>query len=774
MAEQRQNNVELTDEEKEQRAKKRNRTIITVVSVAAAVLIVVIVLLLLLVKCEPEENVDPPVGHTHTYSSWVVVDEPTCTEEGLRERTCSCGEKETEEIAALGHTAGEAVKENEKAPTCTVAGSYEEVVSCTVCNEEVSRKTVTVDALGHTAGEAVKENEVAATCLTAGSYEEVVCCAVCGEEMSRKTVEVAALGHDYKGEVTDEALCLVPGEMTYTCTRCDDSYTEEIAPLRHSWGETKPGQAPTCTAAGYTSYETCTRCGYSNRETIPAAGHTWGEWQVTTPATCTEAGVEERTCSRCQETEKETIAALDHEWGDPTWSWEDDYTSATATFTCTRGCEETETATITSTTTATCTANGDTTYTATVTFNEQTYEDEKEVATEATGHKGGTATCQEKAVCEVCGASYGELGDHSYSETYATDGNDHWKVCTVCQTAGTKETHTWDTEGYCSVCNMTNNKFFSFTAVTGGYSIEFISTLKNDRDLFNELCELEQIVLPQEHNGQPIVEIAEDGFNCYYGGLNKFNELQALPDGKLVSITIPDTVTTIRTDAFSGFTTLKTVEISENSQLTAIEGSAFSVCIDLTSFYIPKDLDTMNDGVFNNCYALSTITVHPENQTYYAEGNCLINKTTMVLEVGTGNSEIPEGVTKIRDQAFMGRKNLKSITIPASVTTIGANTFYGCENLSSVTFAENSQLATIGGATFSSCYALKSITIPANVTKIGDSAFSSCSTLTSVTFEDTTGWIVNGREKDVSNPSSNAKYFTNYSTYYYSWTKQTD
>ena len=123
MAEQRQNNVALTDEEKEQRAKKRNRTIITVVSVAAAVLIVVIVLLLLLVKCEPEENVDPPVGHTHTYSAWVVVDEPTCTEEGLRERTCSCGEKETEMIAALGHTAGEAVRENEKAPTCTAKGS---------------------------------------------------------------------------------------------------------------------------------------------------------------------------------------------------------------------------------------------------------------------------------------------------------------------------------------------------------------------------------------------------------------------------------------------------------------------------------------------------------------------------------------------------------------------------------------------------------------------------------------------------------------------------
>ena len=103
--------------------------------------------------CKDDET--PPMEHTHAYSSWIVVDEPTCTKEGLRERTCSCGEKETEAIAALGHSAGEAVRENEKAPTCTEKGSYEEVVYCTVCEEEhtCSRcqetETQTIDALDH-------------------------------------------------------------------------------------------------------------------------------------------------------------------------------------------------------------------------------------------------------------------------------------------------------------------------------------------------------------------------------------------------------------------------------------------------------------------------------------------------------------------------------------------------------------------------------------------------------------------------------------------------
>ena len=63
----------------------------------------------------------------------------------------------------------------------------------------------------HTPAEAVRENEVAATCTEAGSYDSVVYCSDCGEEISRVTVTVEALGHDFVdgkctrcGEVKDE------------------------------------------------------------------------------------------------------------------------------------------------------------------------------------------------------------------------------------------------------------------------------------------------------------------------------------------------------------------------------------------------------------------------------------------------------------------------------------------------------------------------------------------------------------------------------------------
>ncbi len=95
---------------------------------------------------------------------------------------------------ADGHTEGETVIENEIAPTCTENGSYDEVVYCSVCGEELSRETMTVPATGHTEGEAVIENEVAATETEDGSYDIVVYCSVCGAELSRETVIVPATG----------------------------------------------------------------------------------------------------------------------------------------------------------------------------------------------------------------------------------------------------------------------------------------------------------------------------------------------------------------------------------------------------------------------------------------------------------------------------------------------------------------------------------------------------------------------------------------------------
>ncbi|MBR0513333.1 MAG: hypothetical protein IJK06_03675, partial [Clostridia bacterium] len=84
-------------------------------------------------------------------------------------------------------------KENVNDATCKEAGSYDEVIYCTVCKNELGRVKKTIPVTDdHTPGNAVHENTVNATCRDAGSYEEVVYCTVCGKELSRekKTIPV--------------------------------------------------------------------------------------------------------------------------------------------------------------------------------------------------------------------------------------------------------------------------------------------------------------------------------------------------------------------------------------------------------------------------------------------------------------------------------------------------------------------------------------------------------------------------------------------------------
>jgi len=67
----------------------------------------------------------------------------------------------------------------------------------------------------HTAGETVIENKIDATCDQAGSYDNVVYCSGCGEEMSRNTVTIPATGaHGYF--FTDNG----NNTHTYACSEC--------------------------------------------------------------------------------------------------------------------------------------------------------------------------------------------------------------------------------------------------------------------------------------------------------------------------------------------------------------------------------------------------------------------------------------------------------------------------------------------------------------------------------------------------------------------------
>lgn len=85
----------------------------------------------------------------HNYES--VVTAPTCTEQGYTTYTCECGDTYIDDcVDALGHTPANSIEENYVVPTCTANGSKDVVINCSVCDEEISRETVTLEATGHT------------------------------------------------------------------------------------------------------------------------------------------------------------------------------------------------------------------------------------------------------------------------------------------------------------------------------------------------------------------------------------------------------------------------------------------------------------------------------------------------------------------------------------------------------------------------------------------------------------------------------------------------
>ena len=85
------------------------------------------------------------------------------------------------------------VQVDAKAPTCTEIGwdAYEYCTACTY----TTYVEIPVDTDAHTPLEAVTENEVAPKCGVAGSYDLVVYCDDCGAELDRETKTVDALTH---------------------------------------------------------------------------------------------------------------------------------------------------------------------------------------------------------------------------------------------------------------------------------------------------------------------------------------------------------------------------------------------------------------------------------------------------------------------------------------------------------------------------------------------------------------------------------------------------
>ena len=249
------------------------------------------------------------LGHRYEAVGSVVVTPVTCTEDGYTTKTCDrgCGHVEVVDyVTAKGHQNAEPVKENEVSATCTTAGSYDEVVYCSVCHTEQNRKTVTVDALNHIPGAIVVENEASANCTEDGHYDNVVYCTRegCKAELSRETVTVNKLGHQEEIVPGKKATCKETGLTDgLKCSVCGVTTKEQtvIDVLEHEVVQYE-GREPTCSEPGWEPYEACPNCDYTTYKEIAKLSHTVVPHPAQAP-TCTEDGwFYYETCEKCDYT----------------------------------------------------------------------------------------------------------------------------------------------------------------------------------------------------------------------------------------------------------------------------------------------------------------------------------------------------------------------------------------------------------------------------------------------------------------------------------------
>ena len=171
----------------------------------------------------------------------------------------------------------------------------------------------------------------------------------------------------------------------------------------------------------------------------------------------------------------------------------------------------------------------------------------------------------------------------------------------------------------------------------------------------------------------------------------------------LTNIKLPDTLESIGSEAFCGCSGLKNVALGTG--LTRIESYAFRDCSALTSIVLPDALESIGRLAFGSCYSLTEIKISDNvkeiglnafiSTGYYRDdenwknGFLYLESYLLYCEYFlSGNVIVKNGTKLIADNAFDSTR-ATSITLPNSVKYIGKEAFADGNNLTSVIMPES-------------------------------------------------------------------------------------
>lgn len=172
------------------------------------------------------------------------------------------------------------------------------------------------------------------------------------------------------------------------------------------------------------------------------------------------------------------------------------------------------------------------------------------------------------------------------------------------------------------------------------------------------------VAVPAVINGLPVTSI----------GQNAFNPENA---GDLTSVTMPDSVTSIGEEAFSGSTI--TNVLLDNS-ITNLGMFAFARS-DLSSIVIPGSVPSIAEYAFEDCTNLRSATL--------ANGITMVTNYLFSGCTSLNSVQLPNSLTAINQFAFSGCYHLTNVLIPGSVTSIAPYAFQSAIYMNALYFLGN-------------------------------------------------------------------------------------
>ena len=206
----------------------------------------------------------------------------------------------------------------------------------------------------------------------------------------------------------------------------------------------------------------------------------------------------------------------------------------------------------------------------------------------------------------------------------------------------------------------------------------------------------------------------------------------------LESVVIPESVTSIGTNAFANCTGLNSVVYAGTPQVKTIGGGAFQN-VPATNLTIPSSLTKITgqkafagSGIQTavipaGCTDLSTYTFNGSKVTSVRFEEGFTGPFEFYTGVFQGCQQLssvvlPEGVTVIGQDCFNGAP-ITTFVLPDSVTEIKNSAFANCKQLTTFTINPTSKLTKLGSQVFKDGISLTSFYFPNSLTSIGSGLF---------------------------------------------------